>query len=53
MKNASQLFALGFDLLAYSSDGNFLIPSFIAIYRKQKIYASFDYKTQKYNIERC
>jgi len=48
LKTSAQLKDLGYNLLAYSSNGAFEVTSFIAKIKGKKVYGSFAYDLNKY-----
>lgn len=50
-KSVKELSALGYNLKAYSSGGDLLVQSFIAIKNGQRIHAWFSHKSGVYEIE--
>ncbi len=50
-KSVSELGKLGYNLKAYSSGGDLLVQSFIAIYRGKRVHAWFAEKTQHYEFD--
>ena len=50
MKTVQQLQAEGYNFKAYSSNGAFMVTSFIAIKSRRKVYGHYSEKEQKYII---
>lgn len=50
-KSVSELIRLGYELLAYSTGGDLLVQSFVAIYRGKRVHAWFSHKLRVYEFD--
>jgi len=50
-KSVQELTALGFDLKAYSSGGDLLVQSFIAVFNGRRVHAWFSDKSGTYEFD--